>query len=108
MSGYELTLKTETNRLRRGWILRILNYSQHHKSREMNDRLILSGLGEVGHQVSMPTLHADLSYLQEKGYVELREPDGAAFGMRVAAITAKGVDLYEGSIDDAGVDFGHD
>ena len=108
MSKFKLKLNTEQNRRRRGWIIRILNYIQHSEGREMNDALLQKTLADPGHRVEMATLHADLRYLEEKGYVGLRKPEAAAFDMLVAWVTAKGVDLYEGAVDDAGIVFRED
>lgn len=108
MPEFDLPFKGNENRLRRGWILRMLNYFQHVKSRWVNDKLIQSGLQDVGHAVTMPTVHADFHYLAEKGYLEVREPEEAKFTALSAAITAKGIDLYDGTIEDPGVDFGRE
>ena len=96
------------NRLRRGWVLRILNYFNTRRSRQTNDKILQDALQQVGHGVVMSVLHADLRYLGERGYVEVEEPDDTPFAMMTAALTSKGVDLYEGTIDDPGIDFGHD
>lgn len=107
---FKVTLRVSQNRLRRGWILRILNYFQHQKeSQGVNDRVIQSGLQQNGHDVTMPTLLADLQYLKEKGYCRVIEQQNTPTFMVVsAAITAQGVDLYEGSIpEDPGIDFGN-
>ena len=102
---FKLSLKADQNRRRRGWILRILNYFNNEKTRELNDKLISDGLEEAGHRVHIAVLHADLRYLEERGYVGLRQSEDLPIDMMVAWITAKGVDLYEGTIADAGVKF---
>lgn len=105
---FESDLKAGSNRLRRGWIIRILNYFNQDATKRVNDRLMLAALQEVGHDVKLPILHADLRYLAEKGYILAEDPEAASFAMFTAALTARGVDLYEGTISDPGVDFGHD
>jgi hypothetical protein len=97
-------LEVMANKLRRGWVIRILGYH----SAELNDKLLQQALSEAGHHVSMATLHGDLEYLEEKGYVALERPElGLAVDMVTVSITAKGVDLREGSITDPGIDLGH-
>jgi len=100
-----MTAATEAreNKKRRGWVLRIL--SKHRAP--MNDSLLLDALNVAGHVVSMPTLHGDLEYLEEKGYVVNEENGEFGFTLRVAKLTAKGRDILEESIADPGIDLGH-
>lgn len=104
--NFAIGLKASQNKLRRGWILRILNYFNHSASREVNDRLIMEGLEQQGHGVSMPTLHADLRFLGEKGFVHIREPERPAGIAMVAWISARGTELHERIIDDPAIEFG--
>ena len=91
--------------LRRGWIIQILNFSNG----PTNDKLIQSALCRAGHEVTMPTLHADLEYLRDKGYIKMTEPADMElpFPMLVADLTVKAIDLIEGSIEEIGIKFGH-
>ena len=94
----------ETTKRRRGWILRTLSYHLRQDARDVNDEVLKGALDSIGHSVPLPTLHADLEYLAEKGYVDLSRPKGvAALVPLVARITAAGIDLHEGSIQDVGV-----
>ena len=104
---FKTNLKAQQNRARRGWVLRILNYFNNEKSRDLNDKIIQDGLQEAGHGVPLPVLHADLRYLEERGYVHLTQAE-MPFTMMVARITSKGVDLYEGTVEDEGIDFERD
>ncbi len=96
-------LEATANKKRRGWILRIL--VKH--SKPMNDALIIHALDRAGHAISMPTLHGDLEYLREKGYVEDEETGEFGFELHTARLTAKGRDILEESITDPGIDLSH-
>ena len=104
--GFGVIIKADEMKLCRGWVLRLLQYFQLKQTREINDRVLKGSLEQVGHQITMPVLHAQIRYLEEKGYVETREPTTPDFPMLVCWITAKGIDLHEGSIEDVGVKFG--
>jgi hypothetical protein len=95
-------LVARENRKRRGWVLRTLD---KHRA-PMNDALILDALRIVGHAVTMPTLHGDLQYLAEKGYVRIENCTEFGFAVMVVRLTAAGTDLLEGKVD-PGVDLGH-
>lgn len=98
-------MKRIRKRLRRGWIMHIVRIS----AGETNDKLIQASLAEAGYEVSMPELHGELRYLEEKGYLRLTSPRDLdlPFEMLVAELTAKGQDLLDGSIEDVGVQFSH-
>lgn len=97
---YRLGIAVAQNKLRRGWIIRILDYFNHQHSREVNDKVILDGLVGNGHRVPLATLHADLRYLEERGFVRLRE---GIPGLLIASITADGVLVHEKVISDPGI-----
>jgi len=102
--SFEETIRADAMKFCRGWILRLLSKFQLQATRETNDQVLQGALQVVGHQVSMPVLHAQIRYLAEKGYVELKQPVPDV-PVVTCWITAKGMDLYEGSIEDVGVLF---
>lgn len=97
-------MKAYEARAIRGRIMKILdiNYPQL-----TGDHLISEILTDVQYCCSPPQVKAYLVYLQEKGYVELRDVDAPDIGIKrcLVKLTARGKDLLEGSIDaDPGVD----
>ncbi len=92
------------NQAIRGYIMRSLARGNKNTllCRQISSALINDGL------IISPDISKHIGYLEEKGYVEITnekiksynvyENDGAI------RLTAKGIDLLEGTIDDPGVD----
>jgi hypothetical protein len=107
MPGFKLDLEVQDVRLRRGWILHVLNYFQLKQTREVSDQHIQAALRDgCKCPAEIPTIRADLRYLAERGYVEVTEPSDATFGMMSAYIRADGQDLLMGIKEDPGIDVG--
>lgn len=90
-------------RVIRGRILKILDLDYPN---EIGDEVIVEALREGEITVSKAVVAGYLDYLDEKGYVEMREVSDRDLGlsMKMAKLTARGKDLLEGSIDpDVGV-----
>lgn len=78
----------------------ILTMCRHNYPHGCSDRLIAVTLGENQFSSSPALLRAHLEYLEEKGYVRLEEIRDSHLGVSrvLVYITAKGIDLLEGSI----------
>ncbi|AEG60029.1 hypothetical protein [Desulforamulus ruminis] len=81
----------------RGFILTMCKNNYPHGCSE---KLIQIAVGENQFTSSPALIHAHLEYLEEKGYVRLEELQAKGLGIsrKVVYITAKGIDLLEGSI----------
>lgn len=87
----------------RGRILKILEIDYPNA---VSDRVISLTLNDINYNISPAVLEGYLSYLEEKGYVEVATVESKELGisMKVAKLTAKGKDLLEGSMGaDVGV-----
>jgi hypothetical protein len=94
-------LAEEHNRLIRGRILKLLRaVNLNHIAADV----LVATLGGCGHRLTIESLLAILQYLVDKGYVEVRELSVEGVGpVTTARITAEGIDLLEGSVEDPGV-----
>ena len=87
----------ERHRIKRGQMLRILLECYPNPE----SLFVISGvLEKMGLPTTMDTLRQYISYLQEKGYCEVRMLKGRS-GVRIAVvkITAKGIDLLDENND---------
>ncbi len=91
------------NRIIRGRILKILNTNYPYSAGE---ELISNILTDAQYNISPPQVHVQLTYLEEKEYIELEFIEVPGVHRRVTAkITPKGIDLLEGNLEtDPGVD----
>ncbi len=96
-----MCIKEHENRLIRGRVLALLRVQGF--SHVAADVLVAT-LAGCGHQLDINKLLTILQYLVDKGYVEVRREEIEGVGpITTARITARGVDLLEGSTDDPGV-----
>jgi len=98
------TTRVDANKERRGWVLQILNMYAAGQP-DVTDEMLQDALHAVNISVELPTLHGDLHYLRDKGYLETEERHTNVFHLHIARITAKGIDLVENTIEDSGVTF---
>lgn len=85
----------------RGRILKILDI---YPFEETGDEVIKDTLNDAEINTNTAVLAGHLAYLEEKGYIDVREAKDRDISMRMARLTAKGKDLLEGNIDpDVGV-----
>lgn len=96
-------IEITTNKQARGYILKVckLSYPQPIGSNVINVCLIDAGMGTGG-----AMLEGHLKYLADRGYVTLKSAGLSILGTSISLVdlTAKGIDLLEGTIDDSGVD----
>lgn len=96
-------IETVTNKQARGYVLKVckLSYPQPIGSNVIDVCLVDAGMG-----VSGPQLDGYLKYLADRGYVALKAQGLSILGTSVTLVdlTAKGIDLLEGTLTDAGVD----
>lgn len=96
-------IETVTNKQARGYILKVckISYPQPIGSNVIDVCLVDAGMGVSGTQ-----LDGYLKYLHDRGYVTLKAAGLSVLGtsMTLVELTAKGIDLLEGTINDAGVD----
>ena len=89
------------NRLIRGRVLKLLRAVDFH---HLAADVLVATLAGCGHQLNIQELLGILQYLVDKGYVEVHREEIEGVGpITTARITARGVDLLEGSTDDPGV-----
>ena len=92
------------NKAIRGYIIRCLvkGYNNTALTRQLSNAMIASGL------IISPDISKHLDYLQGAGYIEFTNDKVTAYNAyredAVVKLTKAGVDLAEGTIDDAGVD----
>lgn len=93
-----------TNKQARGYVLKVckLSYPQPVGSNVINVCMIDAGMGGGGHIA----LEGHLKYLADRGYVALKRAGLSLLGTSIVLVdlTAKGIDLLEGTLQDAGVD----
>jgi hypothetical protein len=96
-----VSLADDQNRLIRGRILKLLRaVNLNHIAADV----LVATLSGCGHRLTIESLLAILQYLVDKGYVEVREVTVEGVGpVTTARITARGIDLLEGSVEDPGV-----
>lgn len=95
--------EAQRNKKVRGWVVRIL---QRAYPAGLETGTLLRQLNDLGYSVTGKDLQATLAYLQEDGFIELQN-FGALYGElnnTFYKLTTKGIDLYEGSVSDLGVD----
>ncbi|MCC5911334.1 MAG: hypothetical protein JJT76_12935 [Clostridiaceae bacterium] len=96
--------QASVNKNIRGYILRSLARGNQNTllCRQIANALINDGL------VVSPDISKHIDYLIEKGYIENNDKKISSYKIYqndgAIRLTAKGVDLLEGTIDDAGVD----
>lgn len=92
------------NKAIRGYIIRSLVKGFHNSAitRQISNALVASGL------VISPDISKHLDYLEDAGYIEFTDKRITAYTAyqndAVIKLTKEGVDLAEGTIEDAGVD----
>lgn len=92
------------NKQVRGYILKVckLSYPQAVGSNVVDVCLVDAGMG-----TTFSLLEGHLKYLEERGYVVLKATGVSALGSPIilATLSAKGIDLLEGTVKDPGVSF---
>lgn len=92
------------NKAIRGYIIRCLvkGFNNSALTRQISNSMIAAGL------IISPDISKYLDYLEDAGYIEFTEEKVTAYTAyakdAVVRLTKKGVDLAEGTTDDAGVD----
>lgn len=92
------------NKAIRGYIIRCLVKGYHNSAltRQLSNAMIASGM------IISPDISKYLDYLCEAGYIEFSDNKVTAYNAyaedAVVKLTKLGVDLAEGTVDDAGVD----
>ncbi|AJA42399.1 hypothetical protein AJ85_05720 [Alkalihalobacillus alcalophilus ATCC 27647 = CGMCC 1.3604] len=90
------------NKQTRGYILKIakISYPEAVGANTIDVCLLEYGLGLSGQ-----SLKGHIKYLEDRGYVATREIQLEQLGRKVPLVelTSKGIDLLEGTIEDAGV-----
>lgn len=85
----------------RGFVLSILKLQYPNPA---SDRLISLTLNDSHLDGSLPQIRQHIRYLEEKGYVRSEEGNELGIQRTMATLTAKGIDLLDGSIpDDPGI-----
>ncbi len=85
----------ENKREIRGRILKILHINYPNTT---STKLIEITLQDLDYDTSPGILGAHYSYLEEKGYIEKSEIESHHVSRTMLKLTAKGIDLIEGSI----------
>lgn len=94
-------LRTIINSEARGYILKVLQISY---PRSMNTQTIDVCLVDAGMPVGPGELCAFLDYLAEREYINVKKKGlHEIASKKIVTLTAKGVDLLEGTIADPGV-----
>lgn len=100
---YEAVQAAE-NKSNRGYILRCLAKGNKY---QMLVRQIVNTMTAAGLIIS-PDISKQLTYLEEKGYIAFTDRKVTSYSAyendAMVKLTAKGIDLVEGTIDDDGVD----
>lgn len=96
--------EVKQNKAIRGYIIRCLvkGYNNAALTRSLTNAMISSGL------IISPDISKYLNYLQDAGYIEFSDNKVTSYNAyskdAVVKLTKAGVDLAEGTIEDAGVD----
>lgn len=96
--------EVKQNKAIRGYIIRCLvkGYNNSALTRQISNSMMAAGI------ILSPDISKYLDYLQGAGYIEFTEKKVTAYSAyandAVIKLTKAGVDLVEGTIDDAGVD----
>ena len=85
--------KTFADHLRENRRLVLLRLLEESPGYQANSSTLHAGLNFIGVPGSRDDINTDLAWLQEQGYVALRE---AVDGVRVATLTARGHDVATG------------
>ena len=92
------------NKAIRGYIVRALAKGASNTAlvRQITNALLADNL------ITVPDISKQLSYLEDGGYIEFTDRTVSSYNVYrkdgAVQLTKKGVDLVEGTIDDAGVD----
>lgn len=93
-----------TNKSIRGYILRCLAKCQNNSTMVS---AIVSALSQ-SNLIMSPDISKYLNYLEDAGYIEYTDKKHKTYSIyansKTIRLTKKGVDLVEGTIEDAGVD----
>jgi hypothetical protein len=98
------TLNNMEIKIIRGRILKTLKTNYPYPA---GSELLSSILTDAQYNISPPQVNAQLIYLEEKGYIEMKKAEipGMNISRNLSKITPKGIDLLEGNIKaDPGVD----
>lgn len=97
-----MALGTILNKQARGYILKVckISYPQPVGSNVLDVCLV-----DAGMTTSPTQLEGYIKYLEERGYVTMKEAGLSLLGttLLLVNLTAKGIDLLEGTLDDPGV-----
>jgi hypothetical protein len=85
---------------RRLVILRILAEVPEY---ELNDSVIATGLGSIGHSVSRDVVATELVWLEEQSLVTIDRAEAASKTLLIAKLTARGHDVQAGRATVPGV-----
>lgn len=97
-------MKIKQNKAIRGYIIRALvkGFQNSLLVRQLSNTLVAEGL------IVSPDISKYLSYLEDRGYIRYIKKKVNSYSAyledAVVQLTSKGVDLVEGTIEDAGVD----
>lgn len=93
------------NKKIRGWMVRILERAY---PAGLEEKSIHKQLHDLGYPITKKDLDANLSYLNEDGFIEVRKFGGNEYddilSNKIYKLTTNGVDLAEKSIKDDGVE----
>ncbi|WP_425058386.1 hypothetical protein SCACP_30360 [Sporomusa carbonis] len=97
-----MALGTVLNKQARGYILKVckISYPQPVGSNVLDVCLVDAGMA-----ASPTQLEGYIKYLEERGYVTMKEAGLSLLGttLLLVNLTAKGIDLLEGTLSDPGV-----
>ena len=70
----------------------ILRFLSEDAGFDLNESIIHSALGTLGHNVSRDRVRVELAWLAEQGLVSVRE----VMSVQIATLTSRGLDVAEG------------
>lgn len=93
--------RVEKFRRTRGAILKLL--ANEHPG-GVDSKVLSALLAELGFELADGECEGHLAYLDEKGFARVDKKKAAGIEIKIASITAAGIDLLDGLIEDVGVD----
>ena len=87
-------------RIVRGLILSAL-IQEHPKAVDVT--IVLRILDDMEHTISADELSHHFAYLSEKGFIEVLNPKGKGYNIKMVKITAAGCNIHDGFTEDPGV-----
>lgn len=93
------------NKKIRGWVLRILDRAY---PAGLEDKTLFKQLHDLGYQITRKDFEANMAYVSEDGFVEIKHFGSCGFeeglSNKIFKLTTKGKDLVEKTITDTGVE----